>query len=417
MAERLIIRLHGEPDQPGPVEWLVLDERNNRIGAIQHGELDALVPQATGRRLVVFVPGLHVTLLSAKLPSQNAQKVAQALPFALEERLAEDVDHLHFAAGAADSSGARPVAVVRRSAMDAWLERLSTAGLRADVLLPDMLLLPMAADQWHVAVEGSDVLVRTGPAAGFVGDKALANTIVSLKLAQLDDAHRPETVVIQAADPTDPDVVALAEACAEAGADMPGVEELPGETAASLAGAGLPAADSFNLLQGSYRPRRDWEKRWRRWRLAAVLAGTWLVLAAAWQGVGYYRLYQQDAKLNEAIEAEFHRAMPGARVTADLRGRVQSRLTQLKAASGDGPDNGLLAMLGALGGGIGKSTTLTTLSWHNGVLEIQVTTPNVQTLGELRGRLEKKTGLNVQIESASAKGKTVDGRLRIGGRA
>ncbi|HET7371442.1 MAG TPA: type II secretion system protein GspL [Gammaproteobacteria bacterium] len=417
MAERLIIRLHGEPDQSGPVEWLVLDERNNRVGAIQHGELDSLVPQATGRRVIVFVPGMHVTLITAKLPSQNAQKVAQALPFALEERLAEDIDQLHFAAGTADASGVRPVAVVRRSAMDAWLGRLSATGLRADVLVPDMLLLPTAADQWHVAVEGSNVLVRTGPMAGFVGDKTLANTVVPLKLAQLDEADRPEFIVIQAADSADPDVTALAAACAEAGAETPEVEELPAGTAASLAGAGLPAAANFNLLQGPYRPRRDWEKRWRRWRMAAVLAGAWLVIAAAWQGVGYYRLYQQDARLNEAIENVFHQAMPGARVTADLRGRVQSRLTQLQSATGEGPDNGLLAMLGALGGGIGESTTLTTLSWHNGILEIQVTAPNVQTLGELRGQIEKKTGLNVQIESASAKGKTVDGRLRIGGRA
>lgn len=125
-------------------------------------------------------------------------------------------------------------------------------------------------------------------------------------------------------------------------------------------------------------------------------------------------MHQQEARLNEAIAALFHKAMPDARMTADPRGRLQSRLSQLRAASGNGPHNGLLSMLGALAGGIGTSTQVTTLSWHNGVLDLQVTSPNPQTLGDLRARLASETGLDVQIEQVSAEGKNVNGRLRIG---
>ncbi|HET8552302.1 MAG TPA: type II secretion system protein GspL [Gammaproteobacteria bacterium] len=411
MAERLIIRLKDD----GPVEWLVLDDHDNRVGAIQTGDLDSLTPQSAGRRVIVFVPGLHVTLLHAHLPSQNAQKIAQALPYALEERLAEDIDQLHFAAGPAESGGRREVAVVRRAMMDAWLARLAEAGLRADILLPDTLLLPFAAGEWQVAAESGAMLVRTGALAGFESDTALAETVVTLKLEQTAEAERPDTIAIHAADPDDPEVAALATACAAAGTEVPGIDPLPGGTALALAGAGLSTTTGFNLLQGDYRPRRDWEQRWRRWRLAATLAAAWLIVAAAWQGVGYYRMDQQEARLNKAIATQFRRALPGTHRMVNPRAQLESRLRALRAAAGNGPHNGLLAMLGALGEGIGDQSRLTTLSWHDNVLELQVTTPNVQTLGELRNKLAKKTGLNVQIESANAQGNSVDGRLRIGG--
>ncbi|HET7307983.1 MAG TPA: type II secretion system protein GspL [Gammaproteobacteria bacterium] len=411
MAERLIIRLHDE----GPVEWLVLDDHHNRIGAIQTGTLDMLTQQAAGRRVIVFVPGIHVTLLHAHLPSQNAQKIAQALPYALEERLAEDIDELHFAAGPAESGGRRGVAVVRRAKMDTWLARLADAGLRADLLLPDTLLLPTVAGEWHVAAEADAVLVRSGALAGFESDKMMAETVVALKLEHMAETERPDTIAIHAADPDNPEIAALATACAAAGIDVPGIDPLPGGTALALAGAGLSATTGFTLLQGDYRPRRDWEQRWRRWRLAAVLAAAWLIIAAAWQGVGYYRMDQQEAQLNKAIATQFRRALPGTHRMVNPRAQLESHLRALRAAAGNGPHNGLLAMLGALGEGIGNQSRLTTLSWHDNVLELQVTTPNVQTLGELRNKLAKKTGLNVQIESANAQGNSVDGRLRMGG--
>lgn len=411
MAERLVVNIKNG----GAVDWLVLDEHNNRIGAIQADTLDGLARHAAGRRVVVLVPGEAVTLLSATLPSQNAQKVAQALPYALEERLAGDVDALHFAAGPPRADGSRGVAVVAHAVMADWLAELGAADLKADVLLPDIFALPASPERWHVAVEAERVLVRSGEFAGFAIDRAIADTLVALKLQQLGAADRPE-VVIHAADPTAADVAALADACVAAGATVAEIGELPGETALSTASAGLAASAGFNLLQGAYRPRRDWEKRWRRWRTAAVLAAVWVIVAAAWQGVDYYRLHTQEQQLKQSIVALFHQAMPNSHRMVNPQAQMASRVDELQGAGGM-PENGLLSMLAALGKGLGSTatTTLKTLDYHNGALDLQLTTPNVQVLDDLRGHLAQATGMNVAIESANAAGKTVDGRLRVGG--
>src|SRR5690348_12820463 len=96
MAESLFLQL---PRADGTARWLLVDALGNRIGFVQKGSLADAAAQAQGRRLTVLAPGEHVTLLFADIPSSSPQKVLQAAPFMLEDRLAEDVDTLHFAAG------------------------------------------------------------------------------------------------------------------------------------------------------------------------------------------------------------------------------------------------------------------------------------------------------------------------------
>jgi hypothetical protein len=96
------------------------------------------------------------------------------------------------------------------------------------------------------------------------------------------------------------------------------------------------------------------------------------------------------------------------------RAQLTTRLNALKTASGSGPSHGLISVLSALGRGLSDSARVTTLSWHNGVLDVYVTTPDVETLNKIRSQLAQQTGRSVKIEKASAKGKRFDGRLRIG---
>lgn len=412
MAERLVIRLHDE----GPVEWLVLDEHGNRIGAIQHATLDTVASQAANRRVTVFVPTAAVTLTGATLPSQNAQRIVQALPFALEERLSEDIDDLHFAAGPMRSDGSRAVAVTSRDAMDTWLATLADAGIKPDLLLPDVFALPHTPGTWQIAVESDNVGVRIDASAGFAADKDMAATLLSLKLEEAGAGERPQAVAIRAADPDDPAAAALAAVCAEAGIDAVDVEALPDGSALSRAAAGITASAGFNLLQGAYRPRSDWERRWRRWRPVAVLAMVWVVLAIAWQGADFYQLHRRDAQLKQQIANLFHSVTPNARFSKDPQAQWQSRLRALEG-TGNSKSSPLFTMLSALGESLSASaaTGVTALSYHNEIVELQLTTPDVKTLDDLRNRLADATNLTVAIESANAAGKSVDGRLRIGG--
>ena len=60
-----------------------------------------------------------------------------ALPYALEEYLADDVDKLHFAAGAKRASGKIPVSVASHERVTDWVERLVEANIHASAIIAD----------------------------------------------------------------------------------------------------------------------------------------------------------------------------------------------------------------------------------------------------------------------------------------
>ena len=95
MAETLVIRLRAAPE--APASWLIVDANGARSGPTRSGAVADAVPLAAGRRVLLLVPGSEVTLAEPELPLRGGARVAQAVPFALEEHLASDVDALHFA--------------------------------------------------------------------------------------------------------------------------------------------------------------------------------------------------------------------------------------------------------------------------------------------------------------------------------
>ena len=126
MSESLVIQLR-EGFAP---HWMVCNDDGHVLVNAVSGELVQAVPLAVGRRVAVIVPASAVLVTESDAPARSAAKLLQVIPFALEERVADEVENLHFAIGErAPDTGRVPVAVVTRARIDAWLaEPQDTAG-------------------------------------------------------------------------------------------------------------------------------------------------------------------------------------------------------------------------------------------------------------------------------------------------
>ena len=116
----------------------------------------------------VLVPSEDVLTLAVDLPfATRAQRVA-ALPFALEDTVAEPLANLHFALGTELAPRRHLAGVVRHARMQSWISLLVEADLEPAVLMPDALALPRPPmGVWVVRLEGDRCLVRTDAGAGF----------------------------------------------------------------------------------------------------------------------------------------------------------------------------------------------------------------------------------------------------------
>ena len=89
MTETLVIRLRASED--APASWLIVDANGARSGNVQSGPIADALALSQGRRTVLVLPASDVTLARPDLPPvRGAARIAQAVPFALEEHLASD---------------------------------------------------------------------------------------------------------------------------------------------------------------------------------------------------------------------------------------------------------------------------------------------------------------------------------------
>ncbi|MDH4105922.1 MAG: type II secretion system protein GspL, partial [Gammaproteobacteria bacterium] len=159
MTETLVIRLRASGD--APASWVIVDANGARSGNVQSGPIADALTLSQGRRTVIVLPAADVTLARPDLPPvRGAARIAQAVPFALEEHLASDLENLHFAVGARDaSSSATPVAIISRSSLERWQATWEAAGILPDAVHAESSLIPSAPNATVLVLDEASLFV------------------------------------------------------------------------------------------------------------------------------------------------------------------------------------------------------------------------------------------------------------------
>lgn len=428
MRKSMVLQLPGQ--WPGIAEddasfeeyrtsWVLRDE-NQPLGQLFHGDLKEAAAQAAGARVTVLVPGEEVLLAQAKLPEMKGQKLARAVPFALEEQLADDVDDLHVAIGKRNSQGRLANAVVLRQTIESWLARLKAAGVHPDILSPEIFGVHWDSDaestRWSLVIDGSQALLRTGPQTGLAFDVDNLVLVLRAALSEAGDSLPSTLSVVTCGDdlfdapPARDELTAL---CNEQSIEI-SFQQFD-ESCSLLLARGFDENNAINLLQGDYSHKEQLEKVLRPWKPALILVVIWLVLQAAILGVDYGRLSSLADEQQAEIEKIFKQAMPGSRV---VKGREKAQIEDaLKKLRGGGGNQGLLAML-AKAGKILKETSgirLRSMRFRDNKLDVDMDLPDLQSLDSIKQRLASEAGLKVEIVSASQRDGKVESRISLEG--
>ena len=115
MSQFLVLRM------ADPVSWIIMDAEGGCIGPVSTGNLADAAQLAADRLLIVIAPGASVSFAQPELPVKGGARLAQVVPYAMEELLAGEVEQFHFAIGRTDAEGRTLVAAVRRDDLRGWL--------------------------------------------------------------------------------------------------------------------------------------------------------------------------------------------------------------------------------------------------------------------------------------------------------
>ncbi|WP_443018718.1 type II secretion system protein GspL [Sphingomonas sp. 7/4-4] len=269
----------------------------------------------------MLVPTEQVRLLAVDLPLASRTKRLEALPFAIEDQIAEPIESVHLALGAEIAPKRYLVGVVRHEVMASWVEAATEAGLGHAAMVPDALALPRPPEgEWAVDLAAERAVVRAGDGTGF----AVPPTMLQ---AAWQAAGRP--------------------AVSSYGLPLPVEMMAGGSTLAPGALSERLLAPALDLRQGPYaRRRRALPNVWRRLGWIVALGAAAHVVIATADTVMLRKIADRREADTRALAAI---AAPGANLGGDLAASV----ADLLPAGSSGPPDVFLPLLTRVSGALG----------------------------------------------------------------
>ncbi|MDM8564479.1 type II secretion system protein GspL [Candidatus Halobeggiatoa sp. HSG11] len=366
------------------VSWATYDRKGRITNSATNVPLTEI--PTDNHQPLVLIPTTDVILTQADIPSNKRQKIIQAVPYALEEQLIDEIENLHFVIEKSVSKNIQ-VAVIAKTCLEEHLKNLHAAGFKPKILMPDVLALPYFDDNWTVMYLDDIVLVRTGLKAGFAIE--IDNLIITLQMAITENPPAQITVINH--DLTDLQALGIPLQVAEKNI---------------LEGTNV----NFNLLQGPYRPQNN---SWLRpWLVTIVLGIIWGGLYVTEQIIEYQYLTKQRLVLNQQIEKIYQDTFPESRRIVNPRVQMEQKLTVLRNQQDINEVflsnlNKMAPILKAI-----PNLTLKQIDFRQQKFDLHIIVDNFQVLEKLQTNLNK-LDLNVKIKSASSRKQKVESRLQI----
>jgi len=416
VADALVIRLPANANNP--VEWVRVSAAENRVGEIMQGQLDLAAQIADSCRVILLAPSSQVLRVKTQIPLTGSARIRQSLPFALEEQLAGDIEAQHFACGTKDSEGNVPVAVVESARLSGWLDQLREHQLVPLAVYAESDALPNTPATMTVLIDQAQAIIQSASGELTIVDESSVQPALELLLDQQleqlenDISVAPINLLIYCDSATHQRYQELWDRLRMRVQDIDILQTDSG--ALPLLASRIASKGGVNLLQGNFATKTEFPLRWQQWRVAAMLLGALLLLSFAVKGAEFFQLRRANQALDSAASQILETTFPAAADAPDPWIELRTRLGSSEPAASE--NSTMFAdVLQVLSKAFAQTAgiQMESMSFRSGELSLQLTSPDVASLDQLRQLISESRRFSAQIQSANPTDNVVKGSMLI----
>jgi len=414
MANQLVIYLKGNNTQDinmHDLDWVFTQADGELATVVDSGSMAELVEKNKhaindASHIICIIKSDLIHFSCLDIPSKNKQRALQAIPFALEDLLADDIELMHFAIGKPKQS-IYPVASIKHDALNLILQNLQASGIRPDQLYADILCLPKADNNWNIFSHDNAVSVHLNSGDLIHADKDSLPFILQTLKNQNTELSNPEVINVWSEVSNDLPELELPE-----GAQLN--QQTYSNSPLSLFCANLNNEQQLNLLQGKYQVVNQSKQWWKPWRLAASLAAAVIVLELVTGSISLHRLEEKNAIIDSEIINIYKKSFPGSKKIVNARVQMENKLKKLRKSNGKA-DYTFTDILVDIAPIIKNSanTTIQGVNYHNNKMEIQLVLDKLSTAESLKKQLNNLKNIKAELLSASTEAKQVNARIKL----
>lgn len=318
MNECLIIRISNQ--QGVKSFWWVWSESEQATldkGDIDvYDDADTLVELSQNRKVYVLLSGADVNLQALELPTAKLRHLDKALPFMLEDRLADEVEDLHFSQLYRQGTKVY-TAITDKDWFASLLEQFKTLGIKLTNVLPEILALPNDGLAHGIRL-GDEWILRQGAWTG----------------TTIPDAWLEHYLPKPSESPEQDERLVVHSQMDESLAMQPLIQYQPGDELTLLASGTIAARST--LLSGEFKPQSSGVQYWRIWRKSVYALLVLMILWGAKISLETAQLNQQVAALHQESERIFHTIFPAKKkipTTSYLKRQFNNELAVLSGGA------------------------------------------------------------------------------------
>jgi general secretion pathway protein L len=355
--------------------------------------------QTAGKKVVVFIPNEDVLLTSISIPSTNKKQLLQAVPYALEERLADDIESLHFTIHTEKESDLTRVAVINRKKMEEWLDLLREHSIHPHYILPSLYSIPFKAESWTLINKANKSYLRLDQWSGFSCDHSL----LPIFLTEEIEKRAPEAVYYAGDERHYP-------------TELKEFEKYSVDHVNAVEHDDVIDILALNLLTGFSRGDSAlFNFNWKPWRPTAILAS---LIGVIWLGMMAWQNHLLDTKLvnlEAEIESVYKKTFPKSRIQ-NAPVQMSQKLKALQKNNGAVGGSPLQA-IATVSPFLKKfpKIALKEIRRQNNELLFIISAPNLTRLEAFKNTLIKEGALKVEIKSSTTTADKVESTLVIKG--
>lgn len=387
-------------DEDTTVRWVLLtnDDDAANHGKIKLSNVSSLVQD---RKVVILLPIEDLFITTATVQTKNRKQLEKAIPYALEDDLAEDIEELHFALGQRSQDNDIPVLVISKAKLDHLIDVLSSVNILPDYITADIFGLAWTDKQWIACVEDQHVITRTGQWSGFACEAGDFKEFI--QIASEEREFTPE--IIEVYRHPDEDMLEITR--------VPNVYVHDNWDPTSYI-QGFQDDKCINLLQGAYAKADKTHKTIRPWKIAAALAAIWVTLSMVQVSIEYWKLNRVNEKLNADIEQVFRRTFPEVKNVVNARVQMEQRVKELSNAGSSSNNADFLKLLHHSGYELNKdkNTAINGMQYKGNELALDINAGDVQILEKVKSKLQSKN-INAELKSANSVDSKIQARMLV----
>lgn len=362
---------------------LSLDDQNQVLSPPEQRTFAEIRLLQKNAQTVVIAPAEQFAFHKIELPWLTEKKARTALPYALEDRTAENVEELHFAFDRNHyQDGHYLVVVVRRQYLQDLLAKFAQENINFQHLTVDWFALT----DHEICLWENGLLVNDDSFCG-----ALALEFSQLYLQQMSTEQTLYTFKnVKPPIPIESSVT---------------IDERPENW---LAGR-LIKNKAMDICQGEFAQKNNGAKLKQFYYAAAIMSVLWIVSVLTVDAVKLHLLNKKTAELDTDIAVIYRQYFPQAQQVISPRFRIE----QLLKTQGGNDDQIFWSLLNTLTRSIKNNTSVVEqIKYENQSMQVVLVSEDFDTLEKLQTALQK-SAINVRQLQASTRNEKVVSTLEL----